>query len=38
MIIRSSTEISLLAISAIYIVKNKLIEYHNKNKISTIPL
>ena len=30
MIIRSSTEISLLTISAIYIIKNKLIEYKNK--------
>jgi uncharacterized protein with PQ loop repeat len=30
MIIRSSTEISLLTISAIYIIKNKVIEYKNK--------
>ena len=36
MIIRSSTEISLLTISAIYIIKNKFIEYHNNNK--TLPL
>ena len=30
MIIRSSTEISLLTISAIYIIRNKLIEYKEK--------
>ena len=30
MIIRSSTEISLLTISAIYIIRNKLIEYNNR--------
>jgi uncharacterized protein with PQ loop repeat len=33
MIIRSSTEISLLSISAIYIIKNKLIEYKNKQTL-----
>jgi lipid-A-disaccharide synthase-like uncharacterized protein len=33
MIIRSSTEISLLTISAIYIIRNKLIEYNNRNLI-----
>lgn len=31
MIIRSSTEISLLTISAIYIIRNKLIEYKSHN-------
>ena len=36
MIIRSSTEISLLTISAIYIIKNKVIEYKN-NKVATLP-
>jgi len=35
MIIRSSTEISLLTISAIYIIRNKLIEY--KNQLSILP-
>jgi hypothetical protein len=30
MIIRSSTEISLLTISAIYIIRNKLIEYKSR--------
>jgi uncharacterized protein with PQ loop repeat len=30
MIIRSSTEISLLTLSAIYIVRNKLIEHNNR--------
>jgi uncharacterized protein with PQ loop repeat len=30
MIIRSSTEISLLSISATYIIRNKVIEYHNR--------
>ena len=30
MIIRSSTEISLLTISSIYIIRNKLIEYNNR--------
>ncbi len=36
MIIRSSTEISLLTISAIYIIRNKLIEYNN-NKVLMLP-
>jgi uncharacterized protein with PQ loop repeat len=35
MIIRSSTEISLLTISAIYIIRNKLIEY--KNQLLILP-
>ena len=35
MIIRSSTEISLLTISAIYIIRNKLIE--NRNRIMVLP-
>ena len=35
MIIRSSTEISLLTISAIYIIKNKVIEYKN-NKVAML--
>ena len=30
MIIRSSTEISLLTISAVYIIRNKVIEYNNR--------
>ena len=30
MIIRSSTEISLLTISSIYIIRNKLIDYNNR--------
>jgi lipid-A-disaccharide synthase-like uncharacterized protein len=33
MIVRSSTEISLLTISAIYIIRNKVIEYNNRNLI-----
>ena len=33
MIIRSSTEISLLTISAIYIIRNKLIEYKEKQTL-----
>ena len=33
MIIRSSTEISLLTISAIYIIRNKLIEHNNRKLI-----
>jgi len=37
MIIRSSTEISLLTISAIYIIKNKLIEYHKNKQIAMLP-
>jgi len=35
MIIRSSTEISLLTISAIYIIRNKLIE--NRNRLMVLP-
>jgi uncharacterized protein with PQ loop repeat len=37
MIIRSSTEISLLSISAMYIIRNKLIEYHKANQITILP-
>jgi uncharacterized protein with PQ loop repeat len=37
MIVRSSTEISLLTISAIYIIKNKLIEYHKNKQIAILP-
>jgi uncharacterized protein with PQ loop repeat len=37
MIVRSSTEISLLTISAIYIIKNKLIEYHKNKQVSMLP-
>ena len=33
MIIRSSTEISLLTISSIYIIRNKLIEYKEKQSL-----
>jgi uncharacterized protein with PQ loop repeat len=33
MIIRSSTEISLLTISSIYIIRNKLIEYKEKQTL-----
>jgi lipid-A-disaccharide synthase-like uncharacterized protein len=33
MIIRSSTEISLLTISAIYIIRNKAIEYYTNKQI-----
>jgi uncharacterized protein with PQ loop repeat len=36
MIVRSSTEISLLTISAIYIIRNKIIEYWQESK-SDIP-
>ncbi len=36
MIIRSTTEISLLTISAIYIIRNKLIEYNNNNNKNLI--
>jgi uncharacterized protein with PQ loop repeat len=38
MIIRSSTEITLLTVSAAYIIKNKLMRYHNKNKMPILPL
>lgn len=37
MIIRSSTEISLLTISSIYIIRNKIIEYNN-NRLLILPL
>jgi len=33
MIVRSSTEISLLTISSIYIIRNKLIEYKEKQTL-----
>jgi len=33
MIVRSSTEISLLTISAIYIIRNKLLEYKEKQTV-----
>ena len=33
MILRSSSEISLLTISSIYIIRNKLITYNNQNTI-----
>jgi len=33
MILRSSSEISLLTISAIYIIRNKIITYQNENTI-----
>ncbi len=33
MVVRSSTELSLLTISTIYIVKNKLLHYHNTNTV-----
>lgn len=32
MILRSSTEITLLTISSIYIVRNKIVDYKNENK------
>ncbi len=38
MIIRSSTEISLLTISAIYIIRNKIIEYYANNRTLTLPI
>jgi uncharacterized protein with PQ loop repeat len=37
MIVRSSTEISLLTISAIYIIRNKVIEYHKNNRVLILP-
>jgi len=37
MIIRSSTEISLLTISVIYIIRNKVIEYTN-NRLEMLPI
>lgn len=33
MIIRSSTEISLLTISSIYIIRNKLVEYNSRQVV-----
>lgn len=36
MIIRSSTEISLLTISAIYIIRNKILEYKEKSSVMPI--
>lgn len=33
MVVRSSTELSLLTISTIYIVKNKLLHYHTTNTV-----
>lgn len=33
MIIRSSTELTLITLSSIYIIRNKIIEYRNKNKL-----
>jgi uncharacterized protein with PQ loop repeat len=36
MIFRSSIEISLLSISAIYIIRNKIINYRNDNQIVPI--
>ena len=38
MIIRSSTEISLLTISAIYIIRNKIIEYYTNNRTLILPI
>ena len=39
MIVRSSTEITLLTLSCIYIIRNKLINYHmQNNQIQTMPL
>ena len=37
MIFRSSTEISLLTISVIYIIRNKVIEYTN-NRLAILPI
>ena len=33
MIIRSSTELTLITLSSIYIIRNKVIEYKNRNKL-----
>jgi lipid-A-disaccharide synthase-like uncharacterized protein len=33
MIIRSSTELTLIILSSMYIIRNKIIEYRNKNKL-----
>ena len=38
MIVRSSTEISLLTISAMYIIRNKIIEYYTNKRTSILPL
>lgn len=38
LIFRSSTELSLLTLSAIYIIRNKIITYKNNNKITQDPL
>ena len=37
MIVRSSTEISLLIISAIYIIRNKVIEYYSDKRNAVLP-
>ncbi len=33
MIIRSSTELTLITLSSMYIIRNKVIEYKNRNKL-----
>ena len=38
MIIRSSTEISLLTMSAIYIIRNKVMNYYIENKPLIVPV
>lgn len=38
MIVRSSTEISLLSISAIYIIRNKLIDYYRNKQATILPV
>ena len=38
MIVRSSTEISLLSISAIYIIRNKIIDYYANKRITILPV
>ena len=38
MIIRSSTEISLLTISSIYIIKNKLNQFYENNRKTILPI
>ena len=37
LIVRSSLEIPLQTISAIYIIRNKMIQYYSEKKISSIP-
>ena len=37
MIVRSSTEISLLIISAIYIIRNNVIEYYSDKRNAVLP-